>query len=291
MIQKIKAKIQNFFLTNYFIRRIKLFFYQSFLPTLFKASLLIVALIIISFIILKIFKPEYLSAIYSKSSFYFRYYLNLDNNDFKKINVSGNIHVQESDIINIIKSSKEILTADDPIDYQPLVANLIKKIKEKLPWVNQVTIIRNMPNIINVIITEYEPFAIWQNEKNKYLTDKEGHLIPYEDSGEFDDMVILSGKGANINAKSLFNIFTIDPSLSSNVYSATWVSKRRWDIRFESGLLIKLPEKNISDAWQSLIKIYKMPGSILGLKMIDLRISDKIYLEYDDSVIKELKTL
>ncbi len=104
-------------------------------------------------------------------------------------------------------------------------------------------------------------------------------------------MVILSGKGANLHAQSLFNIFTIDPNLSANVYSATWIGDRRWDIRLENGLLIKLPENNLSDAWRNLIKIYHMPGSILGLKIIDLRVSDKIYLEYEDSVIKELKSL
>jgi cell division protein FtsQ len=104
-------------------------------------------------------------------------------------------------------------------------------------------------------------------------------------------MLILSGKGANINAKSIFNIFAIDPNLSSNVYSATWISNRRWDIRFENGLLVKLPEDNISDAWKRLIKINNMPGSILGLKIIDLRLGDKVYLEYNDSMIKELKSL
>ena len=104
-------------------------------------------------------------------------------------------------------------------------------------------------------------------------------------------MIILSGNNANNHAISLFNIFTIDPNLSRNVYSATWVGNRRWDIRFENGLLIKLPENDISIAWQNLIKIYNMPGSIIGLKMIDLRIKDKIYLQYEDSAMKELQKI
>jgi cell division protein FtsQ len=116
-------------------------------------------------------------------------------------------------------------------------------------------------------------------------------LCSLSNRNKFQHMVILSGKGANNNAKSLFNIFASDPNLSANVYSATWVSNRRWDIRFDNGLLIKLPENNISEAWQRLIRIYNMPGSIVGLKNIDLRISDKTYLEYDDSVIKELRSL
>jgi cell division protein FtsQ len=112
---------------------------------------------------------------------------------------------------------------------------------------------------------------------------------------KFGYLVILTGKNAYKNVKSLFNILAIDPDISKNVYSATWVGGRRWDIRFENGLLIKLPSGNSDNdmrgAWNSLIKIYNMPGSLIGLKTIDLRIAKKIYLEYNDNLTKELKSL
>jgi cell division protein FtsQ len=286
-----RKKIRNFFLTNQLSRKVRSFFTQLFFPILIKTILGLITLLVLILVILKIFKPVYLDKIYHQSSFYFFHYLNLDNHEFGEVNISGNNHVKKEEILKILDESREKITADSAGDYQPLIRSLIDEIKNKLPWVNQVVITRSMPNILNITVTEYEPFAIWQNEGVKYLTDKEGNLIPYEDAEEFQNMVILSGKGANNNAKSLFNIFATDPELSVNVYSATWVSNRRWDIRFNSGLLIKLPESNISNAWQKLIKIYNMPGSIVGLKIIDLRIPDKVYLEYDDSVIKELKSL
>lgn len=284
-------KVRNFFLTNQFFRKIRSFFHQVFLPIIVKTLLILITLLVLIFAVLKFFKPAYLDKIYKKSSFYFFHYLNLDHQEFAEINISGNVHVQKEQILELVERAQKQITKNDSADYQPLIRGLIEQIKEELPWVHQVTITRSMPSILNITISEYVPIAIWQNEGEKYLTDKEGNLVPYEDLEEFKHMVILSGKGANTNAKSLFNIFTADDNLSANVYSATWVSNRRWDIRFENGLLIKLPENNISDAWRRLIKIYNMPGSIVGLKVIDLRILDKVYLEYDDSVIKELKTL
>jgi cell division septal protein FtsQ len=245
---------------------------------------------------LKIFKPNYIEKIYQKSYFYFFHSLNLDSQEINKINISGNKYVTKDEIIAIVDELKNQISDSETevkktADYQPFIRALVNQIKDQLPWVNQVTITRNMPGVLNISLLEYEPFAIWQNDGKKYLTDKEGNLIPYQDLEEFKQMVILSGKGANKHAKSLFNIFATDANLSSNVYSATWVSNRRWDVRFENGLLIKLPENNISAAWQRLIKIYNLPGSIVGLKIIDLRLSDKVYLEYDDSIIKELKSL
>lgn len=290
-MKKIREGINDFFLTNQLLRKVRNFFHQVIAPFFLKAVLLFITLLVLVFILLKIFKPAYLDKIHTKSSFYFFHYLNLDNHEFSHINISGNNRVAKEEILNIVTSSKKKIFENTNSSYQPLIQNLIDEIKSKLPWINQVVIMRTMPNILNISVTEYEPFAIWQNDGIKYIIDKEGNTVPFEESKEFENMVVLSGKGANTRAKSLFNIFAIDPNLSQHVYSATWIGARRWDIRLNNGLLIKLPEANISEAWQHLIKIYNMPGSIVGLKVIDLRIKDKVYLEYNDSVIKELKNI
>ncbi len=291
MSETFKEKTQHFFLTNKFLRKIRNFFHQTFFPILIKSLLILTVLLASIFMGLKFFKPKYLETIYQKSAFYFFHSLNLDSSNFTQINIAGNNHTTVEEILVIVESSKTQTSNYKSGDYQLFTHNLIDQMKAQLPWINQVIITRSMPDILNISVTEYEPFAIWQNEGKKYFTDKEGNLVPFVEMEEFEHMVILSGKGANTHARSLFNIFATDPNLSANVYSATWVSNRRWDIRFDNGLLIKLPENNISEAWQRLMKIYNMQGSIVGLKIIDLRILDKTYLEYEDAVIKELKSL
>ena len=286
-----RQKIADFFLTNSFLRKVKIFLHQSVIPLVVRALLALVTLLFLIFVILEIFKPTLLTKLYDKASFYFFYYLNLDNQEFNQINVSGNNRVTKEEIINIVNSSKKQITQNESNSYQPLIQNLIDEIKAQLPWGNKVVITRSMPNILNISITEYEPFAIWHNDGKKYVIDRDGNAVLLKDVEEFRDMIILSGSGANTHARSLFNIFAIDPVLSENVYSATWIGNRRWDIRFNSGLLVKLPEINIAKAWQDLIKLYNTPGSVVGLKIIDLRISDKTYFEYDDSTIRELKSL
>ena len=149
-----------------------------------------------------------------------------------------------------------------------------------------------MPNNLNIFIKEYEPFAIWQDENGRYLISKDGKIIAKDESdGQFDHLIILTGEDANFNVISLFNILAIDPEVSNNIYSATWIGSRRWDIRFENNLLVKLPENNIKDAWRRLVKVYKIPGFLLNLNSIDLRIDKKVYLEYNDKTTTEIKSL
>lgn len=211
-----------------------------------------------------------------------------DNSYYKRINIDGNNRTSHDEIAAIV-TEELIDNQGDDGNYQLAIESLKKKI-EALPWVDEVVINRNLQDSLNIHIKEHEPFAIWQDNDKKYIVSKAGKIIAVKDIEQFNNLIILTGNGAYQNVKSLFNILVIDPEISKNIYSATWVGGRRWDVRFENNLLVKLPAGDISDAWTRLIKIYNMPGSLIGLKTIDLRIAKKIYLEYDDQTTKELKS-
>jgi hypothetical protein len=54
-------------------------------------------------------------------------------------------------------------------------------------------------------------------------------------------------------------------------------------------LTVKLPANNIHEAWQRLLKIYNMKGSFVDLSVIDLRIENKVYLQYGNNKLKEIQ--
>jgi len=288
-IKNLQQKIKNFFLTNSFLRKIKNILNNFIKPILLRVFFGFIAVTFIALIAIQIYKPKLSDQIKNKGANYFYRYFKLDNFEFSSIHISGNKRVKDEEIITIIKNfelEKGTLIGKnlDNIDLLPLVQNLIDKIKLQLNWIDKVTIKRSMPDILNVEIEEYQPFAIWINDDKKFIIDKEGNSIPfleeYEQSEEFKNMIILSGVGANQNAKSLFNILVINSEISQDIYSANWVGNRRWDIRFFDGLLVKLPEIEISNAWHDLIKIYSASKNDKAIKSIDLRVSGKIYLQY-----------
>ena len=288
-IKNLQQKIKNFFLTNFFWRKIKITLNGFIKPILVRVFFGCIAITFIALIAIQIYKPKLSDQIKNKGANYFYRYFKLDNFEFSSINITGNKRVKDEEIIAIIKNfelEKGTLIGKnlDNIDLLPLVQNLIDKIKSQLNWIDKVTIKRLMPDILNIEVEEYKPFAIWINNDKKFIIDKEGNSIPfleeYEQSEEFKNMIILSGNGANENAKSLFNILVINSEISQDIYSANWVGNRRWDIRFFDGLLVKLPEIEISNAWNDLIKIYSASKNDKAIKSIDLRVSGKIYLLY-----------
>jgi len=283
----LREKIINFLLTNSFIRSVRLLYNKFFSALIFRFWLASLLVIVVLMSVLYYFKPYYFDMTIDKASYYFYHYLKIDSKNFSKINIEGISHINRDEIINIIEETK----GDIDDEGQKIISILAKDLKDKLPWIEKIKITRNLPYTLNIEIEEFKPFAIWQENGEKYFTNKDGKLVKYEEIDGYQYMFILSGKGSNKNVEPLFNIFFKDPELSANVYSANWVSNRRWDIVFEDGFLVKLPENNIDIAWKKLKKILAMQGSTIGLKVIDLRVIDKTYLEYDDTYLKELKDI
>ena len=286
-MKNFQKKIKDFFIVNPYWRKFKSLINNFVKIFLLRIFLFILAVFAILMVGLQIYKPNAINHFENKISSYFYHYFKLDNFIFSKISISGNSRIKNQEIIDILKEfeakkSATNFTSDN--NFMEIVKDLIHELKSRLPWLDTITIKRTMPDILEIKITEYQPFAIWISDDNKFIIDKEGNQIPYlaeyDNNEEFKNMIILSGRGANHNAKSLFNILAIDSEISTEIYSANWVGNRRWDIRFFDGLIVKLPEIEISKAWNDFIKIYQNLKNDKSIKSIDFRVSGKIYIQY-----------
>ena len=270
------------------IRKIRNYWHHKIKPTILKIILVsFLALVVSGFISYKFF-PNIIYKIEKIIINKFDKNTNLLNWKNLELKITGNqrtngeelIAVAKNTIDNYIKQNSALNNNFHSNLKSPINA-IIENIQKHSPWINSVEVRRNLTNILEIKITEYQPFAIWQDDKQKYIADKTGHMIKIDNQEEsFDSMIIISGDKAYENIDSLFNIFVSNPELGAKIYSATWIGNRRWDIRFDNGVLVKLPENNINIAWGKLLKIYQNTNYFSEIKLIDLRIDDKSYIEY-----------
>lgn len=280
--------ISQFLLKFSFIRVLRSFLRSKVTPWLkyFYYVSLIVICAVTPYWISK--NPEQFQVFKNKLAAHYIEFVGGGDSYYNKVTISGNDYTQYGQISQIIRERVSNFAQNE--DYSQSSIKVIKdKIKE-LPWVKNVVISRNLPNDLSVKIEEYKPFAIWNINQKHYVIDKEGKkIIAIDDIEEFPNLIILSGQKANVNVKSLLDVLIKDLEVGDNIYSATWVGSRRWDVRFNNNLLVKFPESNLSNAWQKLVQIYNMPGSLIDLKVIDLRLDDKVFLEYNNNSVKYLK--
>ena len=112
----------------------------------------------------------------------------------------------------------------------------------KLGWISDARVSRRLPDTLVVDIVERVPTAIWQYQHRLALIDKEGVVIGPVDDRAMPDLPVVVGPGANRRATELAALMAAAPSLRPLVTAASWQGDRRWDIIFQSGEKLMLPE-------------------------------------------------
>jgi cell division protein FtsQ len=112
----------------------------------------------------------------------------------------------------------------------------------KLGWIKDARVSRRLPDTLVVDIVERKPSAIWQNQQKLALIDPEGVVIAPVSVTNMPDLPIVIGPGANSKAKDLDTLLSAAPALKPMLAGASWVGERRWDLRFQSGETLALPE-------------------------------------------------
>jgi cell division protein FtsQ len=121
----------------------------------------------------------------------------------------------------------------------------LEKVREELlqfGWVEDARVSRRLPDTLVVDIVERTPVAVWQNNQKLALIDAKGVILEPIDPAAMPDLPMLIGPDANREALALNKLMERSPSLKPALQSATWVGDRRWDLRFNSGEILMLPE-------------------------------------------------
>lgn len=162
---------------------------------------------------------------------------------------------------------------------------------EELPWVEQASVGRLLPDTIKVRLVERKPLAIFQHEGRFSLIDRDGGVI-VDDVGalevrrHFDHLRVLVGEGAPGQAVTLFKMLSVEPELSARVKAASWVGDRRWTLRLDNKVDVLLPETAPLEAWRYLAKMVKEQALLdRAVVTIDLRQAPmRMRLKLDDTV-------
>ncbi len=172
------------------------------------------------------------------------------------------------------------IALDQKTTAMPLVD--VTAIRERLlafGWVKDARVSRRFPDTLVIDIVERKPAALWQDGQRLSLIDAEGVVLDRVQVSQMPDLPLLIGKGANSHAVPLEKLLGVAPAMKAQLVSASWIGQRRWDLSFQSGETIALPEGEAAAA-AALAKFARMDKSsgLLGRGMLrfDLRVPGKM---------------
>ncbi len=168
---------------------------------------------------------------------------------------------------------------DQPSMAMPLVD--LDAIRERLlrfGWVEEARVSRRLPDTLVVDIVERKPAAIWQHNQQLTLIDREGVPLEPVRLEAMPDLPLVIGPAANRQASALNQLVAAAPHLKPMLAGASWIGGRRWDLRFQSGEVLALPEGR-ETAEKALVQFARMDKMTQllgrGLVRFDMRIPGK----------------
>jgi cell division protein FtsQ len=147
--------------------------------------------------------------------------------------------------------------------------------------VREARVSRRLPDTLVVDIVERRPAAIWQNNRQLALIDMDGVVLEQVRLDAMPDLPLVIGPAANRHAAELARLVEAAPQLKPIMAGATWIGGRRWDIRFQSGETLALPEGEQA-ARKALARFARMDQATQllgrGYPHFDMRIPGKFII-------------
>jgi len=167
---------------------------------------------------------------------------------------------------------------------------IIKKNLEKIDWVKSATVQRRLPNLLYIQMTERKPIALWHHQQHFFLVDQEGIVITNPLVNQFQHLPVVIGADAPVHAPQILAILEKFPEVRKKLSSLVRIRQRRWDLRLDNTIQVKLPEDKVEDALARLsLLIEKKRISSDETSIVDLRLPKQIILRTTKAAAVRLK--
>lgn len=188
----------------------------------------------------------------------------------EKVTISGIARLPESYILQLAgvtpRSSLPFLSAAET--RERLLAD---------PFIQSADVRKLYPGELVLTLVEREPYALWQRDGELFVIARDGTAIDRLRDRSLAGLPLVVGEGANIQAPAYLALLDAAGPLRTKVRAGTLVSGRRWTLKMENGLDIRLPEVGAPAAMTRLVRLDR-ESAILGKDVlaIDLRMTDRV---------------
>jgi cell division protein FtsQ len=151
---------------------------------------------------------------------------------------------------------------------------------DELPWVRTAAVRKVYPHTLEVRIDEREPFALWQHGAELSVIEKSGRVIAPFSGGKQALLPLVIGTGAPARAPAFLAMIANHPELAARVKGYIRVGERRWDLKLENGITVKLPEDGEDQAIAELVRLDRENGLLTrDIAAVDMRMSDRLVVQ------------
>ena len=196
------------------------------------------------------------------------------------VRVTGNREVSDIDVL-------QVLSLDGWTSLIGLGADEVRERVVALPWVESATVRKVYPSTLEIALVEKQPFAVWQHDGKLSLVERSGApIVPFAND-RFASLPLVVGAGAAERAGGIVALVADHPGLAQRVRGYVRVADRRWDLRLDNDVVLKLPEAGEAAALDWLMTVDAADALLSrDIAAVDLRLSDRLVVQLTPEGLK-----
>ena len=145
--------------------------------------------------------------------------------------------------------------------------------------------------VLQVVITERMPVAIWRTEDGLTLVDETGHRVAgLVSRSDRPDLPLIAGEGADIATPEALELIAAAGPLTPRVRGLVRVGDRRWDLVLDRDQRVLLPEDNPVQALERLLALDHAQDLMnRDILTVDLRSDHRPILRLSPHALAEIR--
>ncbi len=158
------------------------------------------------------------------------------------------------------------------------------------PWIGDAAVLKLYPNRLQITITERKAFALWQKDGRVSVIAADGTVLEAFVDPRYLTLPLVVGEGAERQAKSFLATLERYSDIRSKVRASVLVAQRRWDLRLNDDIEVKLPESGVAPALGRLAALDRDNKLLTrDITAVDLRLPDRVTVKLSPAAAQARK--
>ncbi len=152
------------------------------------------------------------------------------------------------------------------------------------PWIADAAVLKLYPDRLLITVTERLAFAIWQKDGRVSVIAEDGTVLEPFVEDRYRGLPMVVGRGAARRAKDFLAVIARYPDVQTQLRASIFVAERRWNLRLNNGIDVRLPEGDIDQALDRLVTLDREKKLLSrDIVAVDLRLPDRVSVRLSDA--------
>src|SRR5579863_9415747 len=193
------------------------------------------------------------------------------------ISLSGEKEVSREEVLTTagVTGRASLLFLDADAARARLLAN---------PWIADAAVLKLYPDRLQITVTERLAFALWQKDGRVSVIAQDGTVLEPFVEDRYRSLPMVVGRGAAQQAKDFLAVIARHPDVQMQLRASIFVAERRWNLRLNNGIDVRLPEGDIEQALDRLVALDRDKKLLSrDIVAVDLRLPDRVSVRLSDA--------